>query len=106
MSDLAALTRATAQLDPPLAALEVGALRTNAGGLGRRAAGKPVGVASKSVRGRWVLEQALATPGFAGVMAYSVREAIWLVRSGLTRDVLLGYPSADRAALRELADDP
>jgi D-serine deaminase-like pyridoxal phosphate-dependent protein len=51
-----------------------------------------------------VLERALALPGFAGVMAFSVREAIWLVRGGV-RDVLLGYPSVDRGALRELADD-
>jgi D-serine deaminase-like pyridoxal phosphate-dependent protein len=52
-----------------------------------------------------VLELALSTPGFAGVMAYSVREASWLVRTGVT-DVLLGYPSADRSAIAELAADP
>lgn len=37
-------------------------------------------------------------------MSYSLREAIWLVRLG-ARDVLLGYPSVDRAALAELAGD-
>lgn len=101
MTDLDALTRATAALDPPLAALDLAAFRQNAADLARRASGKPVRVASKSVRCRWALDQALATPGFAGVMAYSVREAIWLAHSGVS-DVLLGYPSTDRTALAEL----
>jgi D-serine deaminase-like pyridoxal phosphate-dependent protein len=105
MTDLDALTAATAHLDPPLVALDRPAVEANAADLVRRAGGKPVRVASKSVRCRYVLELALATPGFAGVMAYSVREAIWLVRSGVI-DVLLGYPSADRAAIGELAADP
>jgi D-serine deaminase-like pyridoxal phosphate-dependent protein len=100
----ARLTAATAALDAPLAALDLAALEANAADLVRRAGGKPVRIASKSVRCRWVIERMLARPGFAGVMAYSVREAIWLVRCGV-RDVLLGYPSADRTALRELAAD-
>jgi len=105
VTDLDALTAATEHLDPPLVALDLAAVRANAADLVRRAGGTPVRVASKSVRCRHVLELALATPGFAGVMGYSVREAIWLVRNGV-RDVLLGYPSADRAALRELGEDP
>jgi D-serine deaminase-like pyridoxal phosphate-dependent protein len=105
VTDLDALTAATAELDPPLVALDLLALRANAADLVRRAAGKPVRVASKSVRCRYVLSLALGTPGFAGVMAYSVREAIWLARSGVA-DVLLGYPSADRGALAELGADP
>lgn len=105
MTDLTELTAATAHLDPPLVALDLIAVRANAADLVRRANGKPVRVASKSVRCRAVLELALATPGFVGVMGYSVREAIWLVRHGV-RDVLLGYPSADRGALAELAADP
>ena len=36
-------------------------------------------------------------------MAYTLAEAIWLVRTGVTDDVLLGYPTANRAALAELA---
>ena len=105
MSILEALTAATANLDPPLAALDAAALRANADDLVRRAGGKPVRIASKSVRCRWVLETALAEPGFGGVMAYSLREAIWLVRTGV-RDVLMGYPAADRGALAELVADP
>jgi D-serine deaminase-like pyridoxal phosphate-dependent protein len=105
MTDLAGLTSATAHLDPPLAALDVATAQANAEDLVRRAGGTPVRVASKSVRCRAVLDLALATPGFRGVMAYSLREAIWLVRNGIL-DVLVGYPSADRGALAELAADP
>lgn len=104
MTDLDVLTRATAGLDPPLAALDLAAMRENAADLVRRAGGKPVRVASKSVRCRWVLDQALGTSGFAGVMAYSLREAIWLAGNGIS-DVLVGYPSADRTALAELGAD-
>jgi D-serine deaminase-like pyridoxal phosphate-dependent protein len=104
MTDLRVLTEATAELDPPLAALDLAALDANAAELVRRAAGKPVRVASKSVRCRWVLDRVLARPGFGGVLAYSLREAIWLARGGVS-DVLLGYPSLDRGALAELAGE-
>ena len=99
------LSAATAHLDPPLAALDLAALRANAAELVSRAGGRPIRVASKSVRCRHVIDVALAMPGFAGVMAYSVREALWLHGEGI-RNILLGYPSADRGALAELAADP
>jgi D-serine deaminase-like pyridoxal phosphate-dependent protein len=105
VTDLVALDRATDELDPPLAALDLDAARANLADLARRSGGTPVRVASKSVRCRHVLELALATPGFAGVMAFSLREALWLVSHGL-RDVLMGYPTADRGALAALGADP
>ncbi|WP_067688088.1 amino acid deaminase/aldolase [Nocardia jejuensis] len=109
-SPISGLHAATAELDPPLAAVDLTALRANAADLVRRARGVPVRVASKSVRCRAVLEEVLgsdltASGGFAGIMGYSLAEAIWLARQG-ARDILLGYPSVDRAALRELAADP
>jgi D-serine deaminase-like pyridoxal phosphate-dependent protein len=97
------LSAATADLDPPLVALDLATLDANAAELLRRAGGKSVRIASKSVRCRWVLDRALALPGVRGLMAYSLREAIWLVHNGAT-DVLMGYPSVDRAALAALAD--
>jgi D-serine deaminase-like pyridoxal phosphate-dependent protein len=103
MTDLDGLMRATADLDPPLAALDLAALDANATDLVRRASGKPVRLASKSIRCRWVLDRVLAREGVRGVMAYSLREATWLARSGVA-DILLGYPSVDRGALAELAD--
>ncbi|WP_107659058.1 amino acid deaminase/aldolase [Nocardia suismassiliense] len=108
-SPIAGLHAATAELDPPLAALDLTALRANAADLVRRANGVPIRVASKSVRCRAVLEEVLggeltASGGFAGLMSYSLPEAIWLARRG-ARDILLGYPTVDRAALAELAAD-
>lgn len=109
VSSIAGLHAATADLDPPLAALDRAALRANTADLVRRACHVPIRVASKSVRCRAVLEEVLgpgltASGGFAGIMGYSLPEAIWLVRQG-ARDILLGYPSVHRAALAELGED-
>ncbi|MBO9553007.1 alanine racemase [Cellulomonas sp.] len=101
----ARLDEATRHLPAPLAVVDLEALEANATDLVRRAEGTPVRVASKSVRVRHVLEQVLARPGFAGVMAYSLREALWLAREGVD-DVLVGYPTVDTEALDELAADP
>jgi D-serine deaminase-like pyridoxal phosphate-dependent protein len=99
------LDTATAHLDPPLAVVDLDAFDANATDLLRRAGGVPIRVASKSVRSRDLISRALARPGFAGVLAYSLREAIWLVRNGTTDDVVVAYPTTDRAALAELAAD-
>ena len=101
MTDLTGLSHATARLDPPLAALDLEAAQANLADLVRRAGGTPVRVASKSVRCRWVLDLALATPGVHGVMAFSLGEALWLVGTGID-DVLIGYPSVDKGALTAL----
>lgn len=96
---------ATAGLSGPLAVVDLEAFDANARDLLARAQGTPIRVASKSLRVRSLIERALATPGFAGVMAYSVAEALWLVGCGV-EDVLLGYPSVDRAALGRLVSEP
>ncbi|MFE2547825.1 amino acid deaminase/aldolase [Streptomyces sp. NPDC059355] len=103
--DRARYDRATAHLDAPLAIVDLAAFDANADDLVRRAAGKPIRVASKSVRCRALLERVLARPGFAGIMSYTLAESIWLARSGF-EDVLLAYPSADRTGFAELAGDP
>jgi D-serine deaminase-like pyridoxal phosphate-dependent protein len=100
------LDAATAHLDPPLAVVDLTALRANVTDLTRRAGGRPIRLASKSVRSRRVLAEALAHPGFRGVLAFSLAEAIWLVRSGTSQDVLVAYPTVDRGALAELTGDP
>ncbi|EHR48530.1 putative amino acid aldolase or racemase [Saccharomonospora marina XMU15] len=96
---------ATKHLDPPLAIVDLDAFDANAHDLTRRAAGLPVRVASKSVRCRHLLERALARPGFRGVLAYSLAEAMWLFQRGSCDDIVVGYPSVDRSALRALAAD-
>jgi D-serine deaminase-like pyridoxal phosphate-dependent protein len=99
------LDRATAGLDPPLAVVDLAGFDANAHALVDRAAGKPLRLASKSVRSRDMIGRALATPGWRGVMAYSLAEAIWLVRNGVTGDALVAYPCVDRGTLAALAAD-
>jgi D-serine deaminase-like pyridoxal phosphate-dependent protein len=100
------LDRATAHLETPVAAVDLAAFDTNAAALSARSGGKPIRVASKSVRCRALLDRVLARPGWHGVMAYTLPEAIWLVRQGVTDDVLVAYPSVDRTAIAELTADP
>ncbi|MEV0325337.1 amino acid deaminase/aldolase [Micromonospora echinospora] len=100
------LDRATAHLDPPFAVVDLAALDTNAAALVDLAAGKPVRVASKSVRSHDLLARVLRRPGWRGVLAFTLPEAIRLVRAEVSDDVVVAYPTADRAALAELAGDP
>ncbi|MEW1862590.1 amino acid deaminase/aldolase [Streptomyces sp. NPDC088194] len=97
--------RATAHLDAPLAIVDLDAFDANAADLVRRAGGKPIRIASKSVRCRALLERALAREGFEGIMSFTLAESLWLARTGFT-DVLLAYPSADRDGFAELTADP
>lgn len=101
-----ALDAATAELDAPLAALHLPSLRANVADLRRRAGGTRIRIASKSVRSRGVLREVLGhdlrgDDAVRGIMAYSLSEALWLVEAGCD-DVLMGYPTVDRAALRAL----
>ncbi|MGW2922653.1 amino acid deaminase/aldolase [Streptomyces angustmyceticus] len=104
-ADKARYDQATAALDAPLAVVDLRAFDANAADLVRRAKGKPVRVASKSVRCRALLERVLARDGFEGIMSFTLAESLWLARSGFD-DVLLAYPSADRAGFAELTGDP
>ncbi|MEV4563115.1 alanine racemase [Nonomuraea sp. NPDC049419] len=104
MDDRQRYDRATAALEPPFALLDLAALRANAAGLVRRAAGKPIRVATKSVRSRALLDRVLAMDGFRGLMAFTLPEALWLAGHGHT-DILVAYPTADRHALAALAGD-
>ena len=79
--------------------MDLDAFDANAADLARRAGGKPVRVASKSLRVPALIERALAAPGFRGVLAYTLREALWLCEQGITDDIVVGYPTVDRAAL-------
>jgi D-serine deaminase-like pyridoxal phosphate-dependent protein len=104
-SDLGRYNEATRDLDPPLAIIDLDAFDHNAADLVRRAAGRPIRVASKSLRCRYLVERVLALPGYAGVLAYSLPEAMWLCAAGTATDLVVAYPTVDRAALRALAGD-
>jgi D-serine deaminase-like pyridoxal phosphate-dependent protein len=105
VDDLERLRTATADLDAPFALVDLDAFRANADDLVRRAGGVPIRVASKSVRCRALLAQMLERPGFEGILAFTLPEALWLVAHG-HRDVVVAYPTANRRALRALCDDP
>jgi D-serine deaminase-like pyridoxal phosphate-dependent protein len=97
--------RLTAEIDPPLAIVDLDAFDRNAAGMARRAANRPIRVASKSVRCRYLIERALASPGYRGVMCYSLPEALWLHAMGICDDLLVAYPTVDRRAVQALAAD-
>lgn len=105
MNDLDRLNHATAHLDPPFAAVDIAAYRENAARMAQRAGGTRIRVASKSVRSRDLLREVLAMDGFGGVLAFTLPEALWLADSGFD-DIVVAYPTADRAALRRLAANP
>jgi D-serine deaminase-like pyridoxal phosphate-dependent protein len=96
------LERATAALDPPFAVVDLGAFWRNAADMERRAAGKPIRLASKSVRCRPLQERVLKRPGFQGTLAFTLPEALWLAELGFD-DIVVAYPTTDRHALRSLA---
>ncbi len=104
-ADLRRYNTATAHLEPPFAVLDLAAMRANAESMARRAAGKPIRVASKSVRCREVISRVLAMDGFRGIMAYTLPEALWLAGSRSSDDILVAYPTADSGALGRLAGD-
>jgi D-serine deaminase-like pyridoxal phosphate-dependent protein len=96
------LESATAGLEPPFAVVDLDAFWGNAADMERRAAGKPIRLASKSVRCRALQERVLARPGFEGTLAFTLPEALWLAGLGF-EDVVVAYPTVDRKALQMLA---
>ena len=76
----------------PFAFVDLAAFDANAARTATRAAGKPVRIATKSLRAAPLIRRALAaSPAFRGLMAYHPREAVWLAGQGFD-DILLGYP--------------
>src|ERR1700712_2488057 len=78
----------------------------NADAMRERAGGKPVRVASKSIRCRALLEEILRRDqGFAGLMTFTLPETLWLAEQGV-ENLLLAYPTPDVGGLGELAQRP
>ncbi|HEY8304337.1 MAG TPA: amino acid deaminase/aldolase [Solirubrobacteraceae bacterium] len=104
MSDrrLESLERATADLEAPFAVVDLDAFWKNAADMERRAAGKPIRLASKSVRCRALQERVLERPGFEGTLAFTLPEALWLADEGF-EEIVVAYPSTDRRTLHLLA---
>ncbi len=88
--------------DAPFAFVDLDALWSNAAEMKARAAGKPIRVASKSVRCRSLLRSILdEDPAFRGLMTFTLAESLWLHQHGFD-DLLLAYPTADREGLARL----
>jgi D-serine deaminase-like pyridoxal phosphate-dependent protein len=104
-TDLRRLDAATAALEAPFAIVDLAAFRTNAAAMTRRAGGKPIRLASKSVRCRHLIEQVLRFDGFRGILAFTLPEALWLAGHGSSDDIVVAYPTVDRAAIGRLAGD-
>jgi D-serine deaminase-like pyridoxal phosphate-dependent protein len=95
--------RAFGELEPPFAYVDLDAFEANAREMARLAGGKPIRVASKSVRSVPILRRVFALDdAFQGILAFTVPESLWLAGQGF-EDIVCAYPSADRGAIRELA---
>jgi D-serine deaminase-like pyridoxal phosphate-dependent protein len=92
-----------ADVQAPFAFVDLDAVWANAADMLRRSRGKPIRIASKSVRSRPVLERLLELdPGFQGILGYTLPEVLWLWETGI-RDLVVAYPTTDRACLTRLA---
>ena len=90
-------------ISPPFAFVDLDAVRSNAEVLAAQAAPLPVRIASKSIRSTSVLERVLGlNESFRGILSFTLPEALHLARRG-HEDIFVGYPTADRRALAELA---
>lgn len=99
-----------AHADPPwptpLMVVDLDAFDANADDLVRRAAGKTIRIASKSVRVPSLLRRVLERPGFHGILSFTLREALWLHGEGIGDDLVIAYPTTDRGALADLTSSP
>ncbi|GAA4750710.1 amino acid deaminase/aldolase [Nocardioides endophyticus] len=93
-------------LPTPVFVVDLDAFDANADDLVRRADGLPIRVASKSLRVPALIERALVHEGFHGVLAFTLREALWLHVEGICDDIVVAYPTVDRGALAELVASP
>jgi D-serine deaminase-like pyridoxal phosphate-dependent protein len=92
-----------AEVEAPFAFVDLDAMGANAAEMLGRAGGKPIRVASKSLRCRALQERILRSdPGFDGQMTFTLPETLWLAEQGF-ENLLLAYPTADIEALGELA---
>jgi len=97
------LTEATAHLPAPVAVIDLEALRYNTMDMVVRTGGLPIRIATKSVRVREVIDAALRVPGYRGLLAFTLAEALWLAEDH--DDIVLAYPTADRPSLERLLAD-
>jgi D-serine deaminase-like pyridoxal phosphate-dependent protein len=99
--DYARYETAFGDRDAPFAFVDLDAMWSNADEMLARAGGKPIRVATKSVRCRALLAAiAQRDARFRGLMTFTLGESLWLAAP----DMLLAYPTTDRAALARMTD--
>jgi len=92
-----------ASVEAPFAFVDLDAMFANGLDMLQRAGGKPIRVATKSLRCRPLIASALENdPGFQGLMTFTLAETLWLWEMGF-ENLLLAYPTADRQELARLA---
>lgn len=90
-------------ISPPFAFVDLDAMSANGKALSAQAAPLPIRIASKSIRSTAVLDRVLGLDErFRGILSFTLPEALHLARHG-HEDIFVGYPTADRNALAELA---
>jgi D-serine deaminase-like pyridoxal phosphate-dependent protein len=88
--------------DAPFAFVDLDAMWANSDEMLARAAGKPIRVATKSIRCRALQEAIAKRDGrYRGLMTFTLRESLWLGEP----DMLLAYPTADREALGRMGEE-
>jgi D-serine deaminase-like pyridoxal phosphate-dependent protein len=91
-------------IEAPFAFVDLDALGGNADAMLARAAGKPIRVASKSVRCREVLKRIDGRDErFRGLLCFTLPEALMHAEAG-RRDLVVAYPTVDRHAISRLAE--
>lgn len=89
----------------PLAYVDLDLLQTNVQQIIQRAKGKPIRIASKSVRSVEVLRRIMDTnpAAFQGIMCYTAPEAIHLGEHGF-KDLLVAYPTWDASHIGQVCE--
>lgn len=100
---LARYERLFAERGSPFAFVDLDAMWSNASQMLDRVAGKPIRVASKSLRCAPIVRRILERDqGFRGQLTFTLPETLWLHRQGFM-DLVLAYPCVDIEALGQLA---
>lgn len=87
----------------PLAFVDLDAFDANCAALVQRSGGRPIRIATKSVRSTGLLRRILGhSPVFQGLMTYSPRETAYLAGCGFD-DFLIAYPSVNETDIATLA---
>src|SRR3954471_1065672 len=87
--------------DAPFAFVDLDAMWANSDEMLARAGGKPIRVASKSVRCRPLLGQIAARDErYRGLMTFTLRESLWLGKP----DMMLAYPTTDGEGLGRMGE--